>query len=68
MQLTTIRITKEVRDSLKQVGRKSQTYDEILRDLISCQANQTQKDGSQGASTPQQEEARPTIKEGGALE
>lgn len=32
--LTTIQITKAVREELKQLGRKGETYDEIIRRLI----------------------------------
>jgi len=36
---TTIAISKETRDQLKDLGKKGETYDEILRKLI----NQTKK-------------------------
>jgi len=31
---TTIAISKETRDQLKELGKKGETYDEILRKLI----------------------------------
>lgn len=34
METTTIPISKEVRDALKKVGRKDETYDDILRNLL----------------------------------
>ena len=34
METTTIPISKEVRDLLKRAGRKDQTYDDILRNLL----------------------------------
>ena len=34
METTTIPISKEVRDALKRVGRKDETYDDILRNLL----------------------------------
>ena len=34
MANTIIRISKEVRDKLKAIGRKGETYDEIVRRLI----------------------------------
>jgi len=32
--ITTIQITKETRDELKKLGMKGQTYDEIIKRLI----------------------------------
>ena len=32
--LTTIPLTKETRDMLKRIGRKGETYDELIRRLI----------------------------------
>ncbi len=34
METTTIPISKEVRDALKRVGRKDETYDDIIRNLL----------------------------------
>ena len=34
MQQTTIQISKETREKLKKVGRKGQTYDEIIEKLL----------------------------------
>ena len=34
METTTIPISKEVRDALKRLGRKDETYDDILRNLL----------------------------------
>lgn len=34
MGITTIPISKEVRDLLKKAGRKDETYDDILRNLL----------------------------------
>lgn len=34
METTTIPISKEIRDALKRVGRKDETYDDILRNLL----------------------------------
>ena len=34
MQQTTIQISKETREKLKKVGRKGQTYDEIIENLL----------------------------------
>ncbi len=34
METTTIPISKEVRDLLKKTGRKDETYDDILRNLL----------------------------------
>ncbi|MCJ2520191.1 MAG: hypothetical protein LN412_04495 [Candidatus Thermoplasmatota archaeon] len=34
MALTTIPVSKEVRDRLKRLGAKGETYDELLRRLI----------------------------------
>lgn len=33
-QATTIRISKETRDELRQLGRKDETYDTLIRRLI----------------------------------
>ncbi|MFQ6059869.1 MAG: hypothetical protein ACE5KV_01040 [Thermoplasmata archaeon] len=33
-QATTIRISKETRDELRQLGRKDETYDALIRRLI----------------------------------
>ncbi len=34
MTTTTVRINKETRDMLKEVGSKGQTYDEIIREML----------------------------------
>ena len=34
MKTTTIPVSKEVRDLLKKTGRKDETYDDILRNLL----------------------------------
>jgi len=34
MEITTIPVSKEVRDLLKKAGRKDETYDDILRNLL----------------------------------
>ncbi|MCW6171187.1 MAG: hypothetical protein LVQ96_08490 [Thermoplasmatales archaeon] len=34
MEQTTIQISKETREKLKKVGRKGQTYDEIIETLL----------------------------------
>ncbi len=34
MDQTTIQISKETREKLKSVGRKGQTYDEIIENLL----------------------------------
>ena len=34
MEQTTIQISKETREKLKEVGRKGQTYDEIIENLL----------------------------------
>ncbi|MBS3053898.1 MAG: hypothetical protein J4469_05350 [Candidatus Aenigmarchaeota archaeon] len=34
METTTIPVSKEVRDLLKKTGRKDETYDDILRNLL----------------------------------
>ena len=34
MDTTTIPISKEVRDALKRTGRKDETYDDIIRNLL----------------------------------
>jgi len=34
MAVTTVQITSETRDLLKSVGRKGETYDEIIRKLL----------------------------------
>ncbi len=34
MPTTTVRIDKETRDMLKEVGSKGQTYDEIIREML----------------------------------
>ena len=34
MEQTTIQISKETREKLKTVGRKGQTYDEIIENLL----------------------------------
>ena len=36
METTTIPVSKEVRDALKKVGRKDETYDDILRNLLNA--------------------------------
>jgi hypothetical protein len=33
-EITTIQISKETRELLKQIGRKGETYDQIIRRLI----------------------------------
>ncbi len=33
-EMTTIQISKETREMLKQLGRKGETYDDIIRKLI----------------------------------
>jgi hypothetical protein len=33
-EITTIQISKETRELLRQIGRKSETYDQIIRRLI----------------------------------
>jgi len=34
MEKTTIALSKETRDELKELGKKGETYDEILRRMI----------------------------------
>ena len=34
MEITTIQIGKETRQILRKVGRKEQTYDDLLRELV----------------------------------
>jgi predicted CopG family antitoxin len=34
MEQTTIQISKETREKLRKVGRKGQTYDEIIENLL----------------------------------
>ncbi len=34
MDLTTIRVSKKIRDELKKIGRKSDSYDSVVADLI----------------------------------
>ena len=34
MDTTTIPVSKDVRDALKRAGRKGETYDDILRNLL----------------------------------
>lgn len=34
MEQTTIQVSKETREKLKKVGRKGQTYDEIIENLL----------------------------------
>lgn len=34
MEITTIPISKEIRDALKKTGRKDETYDDIIRTLL----------------------------------
>jgi predicted CopG family antitoxin len=34
MNQTTIQISKETRDKLKKLGRKGQTYDEVIENLL----------------------------------
>ncbi|HLC67825.1 MAG TPA: hypothetical protein VJI12_02975 [archaeon] len=34
METTTIPISKEVRDALKRTGRKDETYDDVIRNLL----------------------------------
>ena len=34
MTLTTIPVSKETRDALKKLGRKDETYDDILKNLV----------------------------------
>ena len=34
MEQTTIQISKETREKLKRVGRKGQTYDEVIQNLL----------------------------------
>lgn len=34
METTTIPISKQVRDALKKAGRKGETYDDIIRNLL----------------------------------
>ncbi len=34
METTTIPISKEVRDLLKKTGRKDETYDDVIRNLL----------------------------------
>ena len=34
METTTIPISKDIRDVLKKAGRKDETYDDILRNLL----------------------------------
>ena len=43
--VTTIQITKETREMLKSLGRKGETYDEIIRRLIAL-AEKAEKEGS----------------------
>ena len=33
-EITTIQISKEIRDQLKELGKKGETYDEIIRKLL----------------------------------
>ena len=42
MEITTILIKKETRDMLKEFGKKSETYDDLLRRLLrECKQNVT---------------------------
>lgn len=34
MNQTTIQVSKETRDKLKKLGRKGQTYDEVIENLL----------------------------------
>lgn len=34
MSQTTIQVSKETREKLKKLGRKGQTYDEVIKNLI----------------------------------
>jgi hypothetical protein len=45
MNSTTIILKTETRDSLKQIGKKGQSYDEVIRDLI-VKHDMGKKDGS----------------------
>jgi len=40
--ITTIRLKKETREMLKEVGRKGETYDEIIRRLVELWKSQKQ--------------------------
>lgn len=41
MSKTTILVEKSTRDSLRRLGRKDQTYDQLLRELILNKAGET---------------------------
>ncbi|WXG39836.1 MAG: hypothetical protein WED07_03260 [Candidatus Freyarchaeum deiterrae] len=40
--LTTIQLSKSVREQLKKLGRKGETYDDIIRRLIKTAKNNTE--------------------------
>lgn len=41
-ELTTIQLSKAVREQLKKLGRKGETYDDIIRRLIKVAENNTE--------------------------
>jgi len=43
--VTTIQLSKETRDRLKELGRKGETYDEIVRRLLALLKNATLREG-----------------------
>lgn len=44
MSKSTILIESKTRDQLKQIGRKGQTYDQILRELVILKNNSTNEE------------------------
>jgi len=41
--ITTIQISKETRDKLKELGKKGDTYDEIVKRLLKLAESRTEK-------------------------
>ena len=42
-EITTIQISKEARDQLKELGKMGETYDDVIRRLIKIAKNNSEK-------------------------
>ena len=58
MSKTTILIENATREKLKEIGRKNQTYDTLINDLIETKRNQDSHDSKPGGLVSGESEAR----------
>ena len=55
LPMSTIFIEKRTREKLRNIGRKEQTYDDIINELI--QRNEASKQSSAGSAKPTKQES-----------